>query len=323
MQTLLKLNHNAKQTIETMALVDNNTHPTSNMNNFNDKQSNNQLNKSSQSIDKHPYQSHESIDHRRSDPKYYSTIGRMNIPPDNFLVHYNSIDHDTTRIPLVNPQSTDLFDFPSSPMTNLTENLIEENDIELTHSSNDSSNNEQALLTSPINNGEQKRSLLNGGSAHSIRTSTSSLHKAPVYAKVIKTSTKPTHSGLSTIERLRLTSSPLRLLSSSPTYMRTTSFLKPNTNHENNTFQTTTSTKSTKTSTTSWKLNPRKLDSLKARRNSRHTDDDDGEDDNTHNETSQLTIINRFRHASDSDLTEKHINGKKATKLSSFFQTEV
>ena len=50
----------------------------------------------------------------------------MNIPPDNFLAHYNSIDYgmskfdlipsdyivlaDTTRMPLVDPQSPDLFD---------------------------------------------------------------------------------------------------------------------------------------------------------------------------------------------------------------------
>jgi len=79
MQTLLKLNQNGKQTIETMAIVDT-------MNNFNDK--------SSLSIDKQQqYQSYESLNHRRNDPKSYSTIGRMNIPPDNFLVHYNSIDN--------------------------------------------------------------------------------------------------------------------------------------------------------------------------------------------------------------------------------------
>ncbi len=79
MQTLLKLNQNGKQTIETMAIVDT-------MNNFNDK--------SLQSIDKQQqYQSYESLNHRRNDPKSYSTIGRMNIPPDNFLVHYNSIDN--------------------------------------------------------------------------------------------------------------------------------------------------------------------------------------------------------------------------------------
>jgi hypothetical protein len=72
-------------------------------------------------------------------------------------------------------------------LSNLTEKLAEQNDIELTHSSNDSSNNEQTLLTSPISNGEHKRSLLNGNdSIQSVRASTSSLQKAPVYAKVIK-----------------------------------------------------------------------------------------------------------------------------------------
>ncbi|CAF3364203.1 unnamed protein product [Rotaria sp. Silwood1] len=353
-QTLLKLNHNGKQTIETMALVDHNNHQQTIMNNFNDKAVNNHLNKSSQSIDKHQYQSHESLSRRQSDPKYYSTIGRMNIPPDNFLIHYNSIDYDSTRMPLVDPQATDLFDFPASPtkyfnghndenpntyqtglnsLSNLTEKLAEQNDIDLTQSSNDSSNNEQTLLTSPIINSERKRSLFNGGSTHSIRASTSSLQKAPVYAKIIKTSSKPTNSsGMSTIERLRLSGSPLRLLSSSPTYTRTTSFLKSNTNNDNNSFQTSSSSsiKHNKINTTSWKLNPRKLDSLKARRNSRHTDDDDDDTNNNNNtnnnETSQLTMtttINRFRHASDSDLTKEHMNGKKSTKLSSFFQTEV
>jgi hypothetical protein len=122
---------------------------------------------------------------------------------------------------------------------------------------------------------------------------------------------------MSTIERLRLSGSPLRLLSSSPTYARTTSFLKGNSNYENDILQTSSSSnKTNKINSTSWKLNPRKLDSLKARRNSRQIDDDDD------NETSQLTI-NRIRHASESDLTKGHINGKKSTKLSSFFQTEV
>jgi len=126
---------------------------------------------------------------------------------------------------------------------------------------------------------------------------------------------------MSTIERLRLSGSPLRLLSSSPTYARTTSFLKGNSNHENDILQTSLSNKTNKTNSISWKLNPRKLDSLKARRHSRQTDDDD-DDNETNNETSQLTI-NRIRHASESDLTKGHINGKKSTKLSSFFQTEV
>lgn len=126
---------------------------------------------------------------------------------------------------------------------------------------------------------------------------------------------------MSTIERLRLSGSPLRLLSSSPTYARTTSFLKGNSNHENDCMQiSSSSNKSNKSNSTSWKLNPRKLDSLKARRNSRQTDDDDDNDNG--NETNQLTI-NRPRHASESDLTKGSINGKKSTKLSSFFQTEV
>ncbi|UJR27505.1 hypothetical protein I4U23_008789 [Adineta vaga] len=362
MQTLLKRSPNGKQIIETMALIDNNVEHTT-LNNFNDKQTNPPNNKSSLSIDKHQYESHESLNRRRSDPKYYSTIGKMNIPPDNFLNHYNSIDYDTTRIPLVDPHSPDLFDFPSSPtkyfnghddnhsnnyqirinsLSNLAEKLVEQNDIELTHSSNDSSNNEQTLLTSPISNGERKRSLFNGGSSHSVRASNSSLQKAPVYAKVIKTTSKVSNSGMSTIERLRLSGSPLRLLSSSPTYMRTTSFFKGNSNHENDKYQipstsstttTTTASKISKINPTSWKLNPRKLDSLKIRRNSRYTDDDDDDDNNntntnqTNNETSQLTmkttIINRLRHASESDLTKEHVNGKKITKLSSFFQTEV
>jgi hypothetical protein len=134
---------------------------------------------------------------------------------------------------------------------------------------------------------------------------------------------------MSTIERLRLSGSPLRLLSSSPTYTRTTSFFKGNSNDENDLIHTSSPIKTNKINGTSWKLNPRKLDSLKARRNSRQTDDDDDDNNtNNNNETSQLTMkttttINRLRHASDSDLTREHINGKKSTKLSSFFQTEV
>lgn len=121
---------------------------------------------------------------------------------------------------------------------------------------------------------------------------------------------------MSTIERLRLSGSPLRLLSSSPTYTRTTSFFKAtNSNKEQDPMKTSTTSmnKSTKSNSTSWKLNPRKLDSLKVRRNSQKIDDDDEP-----TETSQLTI-NRLRHASESDLTDE----KKSKKLSSFFQTEV
>ncbi|CAF3422615.1 unnamed protein product [Rotaria socialis] len=110
----------------------------------------------------------------------------------------------------------------------------EQNDIELTQSSNDSSNNEQTLLTSPISNGESKRSLFNGGSTHTL--------------------SKPSNnsSGLSTIERLRLSGSPLRLLSSSSTYARTTSFLKSNMNNDHNMFQTS-SVKHSKRNAPSWK----------------------------------------------------------------------
>ncbi|CAF5178976.1 unnamed protein product, partial [Rotaria magnacalcarata] len=167
----------------------------------------NPLTKSPPSVGKPEYQCHESLNRRHSDPKHYSTIGRMNIPPDNFLVHYNSIDYESPHTPLVNLQETDLFDFPSSPtkyfnghkdenianyqigiktLSNLTEKLAEQNDMEITHSSNDSSNNEQTLLTSPILHSERKRSFLNGGSTHSILASNSSLQKAPVYAKIIK-----------------------------------------------------------------------------------------------------------------------------------------
>jgi hypothetical protein len=85
-----------------------------------------------------------------------------------------------------NDDNSNNYQIRINSLSNLTEKLAEQNDIELTQSSNDSSNNEQTLLTSPITNGERKRSLFNGGSAHSIRTSTSSLQKAPVYAKVIK-----------------------------------------------------------------------------------------------------------------------------------------
>jgi hypothetical protein len=74
-------------------------------------------------------------------------------------------------------------------LSDLTEKLAEQNDVELTQSSNDSSNNEQTLLTSPVNNGERKRRSLfniNSDSPHNTRTSNVSLSKAPVYAKIIK-----------------------------------------------------------------------------------------------------------------------------------------
>ncbi|CAF5218546.1 unnamed protein product, partial [Rotaria magnacalcarata] len=109
---------------------------------------------------------------------------------------------------------------------------------------------------------------------------------------------------MSTIERLRLSGSPLRLLSSSPTYARTTSFLKSNLNHDNNQMSQSSSSsiKHSKINPTSWKINPRKLDSLKARRNSRHTDDDDDDNHMNNTETSQLTTtttttMSRYRHA--------------------------
>ena len=74
-------------------------------------------------------------------------------------------------------------------LSDLREKLAEQNDIELTQSSNDSSNNEQTLLTSPVANGERKRrSIFNAvtESTQNIRSSTNSLTKAPVYAKIIK-----------------------------------------------------------------------------------------------------------------------------------------
>ena len=74
-------------------------------------------------------------------------------------------------------------------LSDLTERLHGQNDIEMTQSSNDSSNNEQTLLTSPVNNGERKRRSLfqlNSDSSSNLRTSSNSLSKAPVYAKIIK-----------------------------------------------------------------------------------------------------------------------------------------
>ena len=246
-------------------------------------------------------------------------------------------------------------------LSDLTEKLAEQNDIELTQSSNDSSNNEQTLLTSPIANGERKRRSIFNSVAENTRSSSNSLSKAPVYAKIIKSksdlschrgrcspirilrlaTSKPNNGGMSTIERLRLSGSPLRLLSSSPTYARTTSFLKStgdSPSHllsnplETDLFPTSSPMRTSKLNVPSWKLNPRKLDSLKARRNSRQTDDEEMEDDDAQHlhsntqETSQLTMttaMNRLRHASESDLNKEHVQGKKSTKLSSFFQTEV
>lgn len=64
--------------------------------------------------------------------------------------------------------------FPTSikTLSSLTEKFNEQNDMELTHSSNDSSHNEKTLLTSPVSN--------------NMGASTSSLQKAPVYAKIVK-----------------------------------------------------------------------------------------------------------------------------------------
>ncbi|CAF1551698.1 unnamed protein product, partial [Rotaria sordida] len=73
------------------------------------------------------------------------------------------------------------------------------------------------------------------------------------------------------------------------------SFLKSNPNHENNSFQSSSSSsiKHNKMNPITWKLNPRKLDSLKARRNSRHTDDDDdnNNNNNTNNNETRTTTI--------------------------------
>ena len=72
-------------------------------------------------------------------------------------------------------------------LSDLTEKLVEQNDIEMTQSSNDSSNNEQTLLTSPVNGTDRKRrSLFNLNGDNNTRTSNSSLSKTPVYAKIIK-----------------------------------------------------------------------------------------------------------------------------------------
>lgn len=153
---------------------------------------------------------------------------------------------------------------------------------------------------------------------------------------------------MSTIERLKLSGSPLRLLTSttSPNYSRTTSFLKSTVDSstavqssqgEYESFRTSSPIKGNKVNGTTWKLNPRKLDSLKVRRNSRHNDDEDEDDDNngqqaldTYNCIQEINIKvdsptsskgkHRPRHSSDSDLSKEHNDEKK---LSSFFQTEV
>ncbi|CAF2153204.1 unnamed protein product [Rotaria magnacalcarata] len=191
-------------------------------------------------------------------------------------------------------------------LSNLTEKLAEQNDIELTQSSNDSSNNEQTLLTCPISNGERKRSLFNGGSTHSIRTSTSSLHKAAVYTKFIKR-----NSGLSTIKRLHLSGSPFRLLSSSSTYARTTSFLKSNMNNDHNVSIIIIIRKAQQKECIIMEMKSKKLDSLKARCNSRHTDDDDNNNNEKKSRLTMTTRTNRFRHVRDSDLTSEHTQVKE------------
>ncbi|CAF3291174.1 unnamed protein product [Rotaria sp. Silwood2] len=191
-QTLLKLNYNGKQTIETMTFADNN-HRNLIMNYLNNR--NNQ-------------QAYKSLNRRSNDSKYYSSIEQTTIPSDDYRVHDNSPDYDNTYILPV----TELFDFSLSPKHNQINYQIRlnslsdltENDPDLTESSNTSSNNDRILLTSSRTNRDHKYSgLINH---NNISTSITSLPKVPIYARIVKTP-KITNMAVNTIECNRLSSS--------------------------------------------------------------------------------------------------------------------
>ncbi|CAF3272443.1 unnamed protein product, partial [Rotaria sp. Silwood2] len=84
-QTLLKLNYNGKQTIETMTFADNN-HRNLIMNYLNNR--NNQ-------------QAYKSLNRRSNDSKYYSSIEQTTIPSDDYLVHDNSPDYGSLLLIMI------------------------------------------------------------------------------------------------------------------------------------------------------------------------------------------------------------------------------
>ncbi|CAM4917237.1 unnamed protein product [Rotaria socialis] len=205
-QTLLKLNYNGRQTFETMSYGDNNGHRNLIMDYLNNR--NNQ-------------QAYQSLNRRSYDSKSYSTSDQMTVPSDEPFINDSATDYDNAYI----PQAKELFDYSLSPinyfnaqnadnqisyqvrlnsLSNLTENFAEENYLNLTESSDVSNNNNDRILLSSSNaNRDHEYSCLINHNG--MCTSVSSLPKAAIYARIVKTH-KLTNTGLDNIECHRLSS---------------------------------------------------------------------------------------------------------------------
>ncbi|CAF3487208.1 unnamed protein product, partial [Adineta steineri] len=263
MDTLVKLDCDKKQTTKLITLADN-LRSDSIINNYDERDF---------------HQPFDFLNHNYHDSKYYSTIEQINALADNCRNDYTSFEYDDTDI----PQTTDLFDFSSSPakyfnirnsdsqvnyhirmntLSDLTENFTEQNDIDLTESSNVSSDLDQTLLNSSTKTSDNKCSVFFNYN-NNMPTSTISLSDTPMYARIVKTP-KLIVNSMSTIERLRL---------SNPLALAPTLFIKP-------------------------------IDNIHEDRNRL---------------TSKTPMINRLKHASDSDLQTEDMS----SKLTSFFQTDV
>ncbi|CAF3680784.1 unnamed protein product [Rotaria sp. Silwood1] len=184
-QRLLKLNYNETQTNETITFGENN-HRNPIINYLNN----------------------------RNDSKYYLT--KTTIPSDDFIVHDNSPNYDNTYI----SPKTELFDFSLSPTQyfniHKSDNEINyqirlnslsdltENELNLTESSNTSSNNDQILLTFSITNQDHK--YLRTINHNNISRSVTSLPKLPIYARIVKTP-KMINMSVNNIDCNRLSSS--------------------------------------------------------------------------------------------------------------------
>ncbi|CAF1545949.1 unnamed protein product [Rotaria magnacalcarata] len=204
-QASLKLNYNGRQTFETMSYGDNNSHRNLIMNYLNNR--NNQ-------------QAYQSLNRRSYDSKSYSTSDQMTVPSDEPLTNDSATDYDNAYV----PQAKELFDYSLSPtnyfnaqnadnqinyqvrlnsLSNLTENFAEEYYLNLTESSDASNNNDRILLSSLNANRDHEYScLLNH---NGMCTSVSSLPKAAIYAKIVKTP-KLTNTDLNNFECHRLSS---------------------------------------------------------------------------------------------------------------------
>ncbi|CAF1424253.1 unnamed protein product [Adineta steineri] len=139
-------------------------------------------------------------------------------------------------------------------LSDLTENFTEQNDIDLTESSNVSSDLDQTLLNSSPKTSDNKCSVFFNYN-NNMPTSTISLSDTPMYARIVKT------------PKLIVNSM------SNPLALAPTLFIKP-------------------------------IDNIHDDRNRL---------------TSKTPMINRLKHASDSDLQTEDMS----SKLTSFFQTDV